>query len=295
MVTRNAGFSKPQLTNRQRRELGAAGTFLGEGADVRAYAAGRANARWSAGAQWLVGGFAALFVIMFVVFHVVLFPGAIVVIALIETVRPRRGIAVTPAGITELGLSHLNGRPSKVLATVSHAALFGARPQPEHGRPSVWFGSEVVTLRDADLARLQAAASVATPMPAPPGSDGLPPPPPSFLPVVAPSGSGDTLPRWREPSALWVLIHLFVGLAAFIGVIMAALVVPTVLGRDTTNPPPAAGLLWVSLGGAIAGWMCFAFVRRPLRDRLLLLGALIGGALVLAVVAVTLGTPTLPR
>jgi hypothetical protein len=294
VVTRSADrVAEPRLTARQRRELAAATALLGEAAGVRAYAVGRTSARWSAGARWLVGGFAALFVFMLVVAHVILFPGGLVIFGLYEMVKPRRGIVVTPAGLSELKLSALNGRPSSVLATTAHAGLFDPRTQPEHGRTTVWIGDEAISLKDPDLARLRAAASAAAAVAAASVQQGwgtLPPPPPPLPSTEA----SDRLPGWREATVMWVVVHLFVGLVVSILLITAAIAVPSVLGRDTTDAPPAAALLFATFVGGIVGWMCFVYVRRPLGTRLRLLAVLLGGALVLGAVGATLGAPHLP-
>jgi hypothetical protein len=162
-----------KLTSRQRRELESARKVT---ADAHAYAVGRASARWSDGAKWVTGIFTALFVFALVVLHIVLIPGFLVVYVLYDSVRPRRGVAVTAAGITEMKLSMMNGKPSAVLATSSHAALFSPGEQ-SGGRTVVRLPAEDISLKDADLHRLQgAAAAAAPPIGQPSGT--LPPPPP---------------------------------------------------------------------------------------------------------------------
>ena len=96
---------EPPLSSRQRRELQAARKAMGEAAAVRAFAPGRATARWSTGASWVVGGFSVAFVAAFVFLHVILVPGALVFFVLFDAVKPRRGVAVTATGIAELKLS----------------------------------------------------------------------------------------------------------------------------------------------------------------------------------------------
>ena len=163
-----------QLTSRQRRELESARKVT---ADVRAYAVGRASARWSDGAKWVTGIFTALFVFALVVLHVVLIPGVLVVYVLYDSVRPRRGVAVTAAGVTEMKLSLMNGRPSSVLATSPHAALFTPGEQAG-GKTVVRLPTEAISLKDADLQRLQGAAAAAAPPMGQPAIETLPPPPP---------------------------------------------------------------------------------------------------------------------
>jgi hypothetical protein len=147
-------------------------------ADVRAYAVGRASARWSDGAKWVTGIFGALFVFALVVLHVVLIPGFLVGYVLYDSVRPRRGVAVTAAGITEMKLSMVNGKPSSVIATSAHAALFSPGERAG-GKTVVRLPADDVSLKDADLQRLQAAAVAAAPPTGQAANGTLPPPPPS--------------------------------------------------------------------------------------------------------------------
>ncbi len=167
------------LTSRQRRHLQAARKAMGEAADVRAFAAGRANARWSSAARWVLGIFVAAFTGAIVLLHVVLLPGALVLYVLYDAVKPQRGVAVTGAGVAELKLSMMSGRPSSVLATTNHAALLESHIERVKGKSGVRFGAEDVLLRDRDLRMLQGAIPVAVPPIAQPdpGTLLLPPPP----------------------------------------------------------------------------------------------------------------------
>src|SRR5436190_14822752 len=163
-----------KLTSRQRRELESARKVT---TDVRAYAVARASARWSDGAKWVTGIFTTLFVFALVVLHVVLIPGFLVVYVLYDSVRPRRGVAVTAAGITQMKLSMMNGKPSAVLAMSAHAALFSPGEQ-SGGKTVVRLPAEDVSLKDADLQRLQRAAVAAAPATGQAANGTLPPPPP---------------------------------------------------------------------------------------------------------------------
>lgn len=171
---RMVAINATNLTSRQRRELESARTVT---ADVRAYAVGRASARWSDGAKWVTGIFTTLFVFALVVLHVVLIPGFLVVYVLYDSVRPRRGLAVTAAGVTEMKLSLMNGKPSAVVGSSTHAALFSPGER-SGGRTVVRLPAEDVSLKDADLQRLQAAAAAAAAPVAQPATGILPPPPP---------------------------------------------------------------------------------------------------------------------
>ena len=84
---------------------------------------------------------------------------------------------MTAAGITEMKLSLMNGKPSAVVATSTHAALFSPGEQAG-GKTVVRLPAEDVSLKDADLQRLQGAAAAAAPPMGQPSGGTLPPPPP---------------------------------------------------------------------------------------------------------------------
>jgi hypothetical protein len=196
--------TEPPLTSAQRRNLKGAREAMGDAADVRAFAAGRANARWSTGARWVLGIFIAVFAGAFVLLHVILIPGGLVVYVLYDTVKPRRGVAVTPAGVAELKLSMMNGRPSSVLAMTNHAALIESALEDMKSKGGVRFGGEDVSLRGSDLRMLRSAIPVPVPPARPDAGASLPlPPPPPLVGRVA----DPPLPRWREATLLWVLAN----------------------------------------------------------------------------------------
>ena len=178
MATTNLDPSaKSALTSRQQRELKAARNVLGEAAEVQAFARGRAKASWSDTASWITGIFAAVFVGALLLLHVVLIPGFLVVYVLYDAIRPRRGVAVTNAGVVELKLSAMNGKPASALTVVDHAALFDPRTEPDGNKIKVAFGAEGVSLLTSDIARLRATALAAAPPTVQPGPGTLPPPP----------------------------------------------------------------------------------------------------------------------
>jgi hypothetical protein len=238
----------------------------------------------------MTGCFAALFSLFLVVFHVILFPGGIALCALYGMVNPRRGIAVTTSSVAELELSLWNGHPSSVLAITDHGGLFDPRTLSTKNKTMVRFGEEVVSLRSSDLTMLR--NGVATiPLPVVGTGSAELPPPPRVQVFAAPGDAGNRLPRWREATVLWVFAHLVIGLFLFFGVMTAAFLVSDVLQRDTTNTSPDGGAMWLSLVVTLVGWLCFVFNRGSRRQRLLLLGGLVGAGLVLASVAVFQGSP----
>jgi hypothetical protein len=291
-TTSRGEFAESSLTSRQRKEIGAARALLGDTANVRAFATGRAEARWTDGASVMTGIFGAVFLVALFVFHVILFPGALFLFALYGMIRPRRGIAVTANGVTELALGIWNGRPCSVISTTDHAALFGPRATQNKGMTVVTFGGETVSLRDRDLAMLQSGVETAAP-PAPVSDPWGLPPPPDTQTFGATQAGGKALPRWREATVLWVIAHSGITFVLYLGVIFGAFAIADVSGHDTTNPSPPAALMWLSFLATVAGWMCFVFYRGTRRTRLLMLAGLLGGGLAMASVAIIIGSPVL--
>jgi hypothetical protein len=262
---------------------------MGEAAAVRAFAAGRANARWSPGAGWVIGIFVAAFVVALVLLHAVLLPGVLVLYVLYDTMKPRRGVAVTVTGVAELKLSMMSGRPSSVLATTNHAALFQPHIERGNGNTGVRLGAEDVALRDRDLRMLQGAIPIAVPQTAQPDSRMLPlPPPPQPVGRVPDS----PLPGWRETTVLWILAHVCISLGLLIAVLAVSNGMAYAFGRDTNQTDASADVYLLGiLGGTVAGWMLFVYWRGAFRIRMLLLGALAGGALLLACIVNVLYSP----
>jgi len=180
--TRAGAATKPSSS--QRRGMAAARSILGGATDVRAFAAGRVeNARMNTGAWWIVGIFSAVFASFILFLHVILIPGALVLILLYESVKPKRGVAVTGSGVVEFKLSGFSARPRSVIATTDHGVLFQGRARVVGQRLGLTFGSETILLRQGDYATLLATVP---PVPAPQawGPSGtaapppIPPPPP---------------------------------------------------------------------------------------------------------------------
>jgi hypothetical protein len=162
------------LSASQRRAMAATHAIVGEGTDVRAYATGRAQARMSVSAQWIIGIFALAFVGALVLFNVVIFPGVLVGYVLYDAIRPRRGVAVTGSAVVELRLSVLNGMPKSVITVVDHGALSEPRAT-QHGRTlQVSFNGETVSVTERHLQMLTEAV---------PAQGALPPPPMPGVPA----------------------------------------------------------------------------------------------------------------
>jgi hypothetical protein len=287
--------TRPSLTARQRRELRDAGKALGMRGEVYAFALGRANARWSAGAQWIIALFGTAFIVVLMTLHVILIPGFLVAYLLYDSVRPRRGLAVTTAGIVELRLRALNGRPESVIGSTDHGALNHARVEQVSGRESVRVGDELVSVKKRELERLRAAAASAE---SSANTGGLPPPPPSPNGVAvwaSDAASGKALPGWREATIGRVLGHLMVGLVLFVLCLIVANALGSALGRDIERTSKEASIyLWAVFGGAVSGWMLFVYWRGTFRTRMSLLAACTGGALLLCCVVNFVYSPPVP-
>jgi hypothetical protein len=281
-------ISGPAPTSRQRRELGYAREAMGGGSEVRAFATGRASARWSKSTSRIVGIFGGAMVLFLVYFHAILIPGFLVAYLIYDSAKPRRGVAVTTSGVTELKLRVLNGRPDSVLTATGHEVLY-ARVREHKGRYLVRLGGEEVSLRETDLWRLREMADAVS-YPSAEGDPSLPPPPVGDL--AGAESEWRALPRWREATILWALVHLGIGLAWFVGVFIAANVVSSALGRDVEHTSSGADIyLWTTFVGAIAAWMLFVYWRGTFRRRLFILGLVLGATLLICCVANTVYSP----
>ena len=276
------------LTASQRRAIAATETLLGDG-DVRAFAAGRAQARMSVGAQWMIGIFSVAFAGALVLFHVILLPGILLGYVLYDAIRPRRGVAVTGSAVAELRLGGLNGTPRSVIAVVDHGALAEHRATRQGHRIQVSFAGETVSLTERHLRLLTEAV---------PAHGALPPPPMPGTP--APSSSPDAratigaLPRWRRDSIGWILAHLAIALAIFVAFIGVAYLVTGVLHRDANRTSPTGvSILWVTLVAVLIGWFLFVYVPASSFIRKILLATLVGGALVFTCVVDVVCSPAI--
>jgi hypothetical protein len=223
--------------------------------------------------------------LVLVYFHVILIPGVLVLYLVYDSVKPRRGVAVTTNGVTDLKLSVIDGRPVTVLAATDHDALLRARIQEQRGRNLVHFQGEDISLRDSDLWRLRVAVSAVPVRVAGTDDPSLPPPPGMDLAAAA-SEPDARLPRWREATILWVLAHLAIGLTLFIAILIIANAVSRALGRDIEHTSASADIyLWVTFVGSIAAWMLFVYWRGTFRRRLLIFGVVTSATLLICCVA----------
>lgn len=256
-------------TRSQRRLLEAARKVMGENADVRAAAAGRANARWSRGARVVVGIFAVAFVLGVVLIHVILVPGVLVVVIVIETTVPRRCVIVTGTEVADLELSLVRARPTSVIAVANHAALFDSRlDRGQSGKSVVAFGTETVSLRRKDVERLRMAAR----------TFGGPIPGPQLVPLPPPP-SLSLLPQGRAPAARTDPDAIWAGVTALVGASLRATAygLPWIVLRTTTvnaSDGRAIGVsiltIWFSILSGVAAIIYLS--RRSKRNAQMLAG-----------------------
>ena len=150
------------LTMNQNKTFRAALRCLGPGVDVLAFGNGTGHARMTKGLVGLLAAFAALFGLTLALLHVVLIPGALLLLVGIGLVRPRRGVALTADGVFVLHESLWTGRPNHLLLTASPADF---TPVGAHGdsKVRVQLGSELVTFKHQEYDRmLRAVQSHAT-------------------------------------------------------------------------------------------------------------------------------------
>jgi len=140
-----------QMSERARKKLTAsAGKVLGAGT-VRGVFVGKAHARMTTPAAIAIGVFATAFVVA-VVNGVVLFPGGIVLLLVISSIRPQRVVALTDDGVALISRSVFTGRPSKVLARLPHTVLTAPGSLAQQG--PVALGPDRVTFSRKERERL---------------------------------------------------------------------------------------------------------------------------------------------
>ena len=162
---------------KQRKAVSSLTGVLPAGTAVRAYAAGRANARMTRPAAYLIAGFVALFVLVAVLTGRLLIPGVLVLVILVSWIRPLRGIAASDDGVYVVSTSAWSNRPRAVVNLVSNPSLLPPNVSWV-GKTAVRipFGSDVVRLRAKDYQRLLGAEEMtARPYTAPDASPQAPP------------------------------------------------------------------------------------------------------------------------
>ena len=148
------------MSKRQRKKLETARRVTEAGPEILAYGTGTGQARLSKGLIGLVGGFAALFLVLLVLVHVVLIPGVVLVVVAIGLVRPKRGVALTSDAVLVFHESVWNGKPNRLILS-SPPSSFSASNPPNSGssRVALLLGTERVTLKTNEYQRLLRAVA----------------------------------------------------------------------------------------------------------------------------------------
>jgi hypothetical protein len=153
-------MSTATVSRSQTRGIKATSKMLGSNAEVAAYALGRAHARMP---RWVVVTmltFGALFVLAIVLAHTVIYPGALLLVALAYGIRPLRAVAVAQGSLVVMSRSAWSGKHS-LLGVMPLENLRPLEDAKTGGRVKVALGPDVVSLRRKDFDRLMAAAEVA--------------------------------------------------------------------------------------------------------------------------------------
>ena len=159
------------MTRQQRKAQEAVRKLLGSGDEVTAFAFGRAHARMTSGAWSLIAIFGTLFVIVLVALKTIVLPGALLIWILYGMVRPRRGVAVTRAGIVIAALSGWNAAPKHLISTLPPETIRAGIRNATGNKVDVKLGDDLITMKRQDFESLLAAVP-----------DGrIPPPPPGAL------------------------------------------------------------------------------------------------------------------
>jgi hypothetical protein len=159
------------------------------GAHVRAYATGRIeHARMTKDARWVIWALVASGAFFLLVQHVILLPGALILIIIYEEVKPMRGVAVTDTAVVEFRVGSFRALPQTVMATMDSRVLYPVRVRPVGRKMRLIFQSEAIAVRKRDYATLVEAASHLAVAPSPSASapPPVPPPPSAYAPPPIP-------------------------------------------------------------------------------------------------------------
>ena len=173
-------MSAATLSRSQGRGIKATSKLLG--VEVVAYALGRAHARLP---RWVVVTmivFGTLFVAGIAFAHVVIYPGALLLVAFAYGIRPLRAVAVAENSVVVMSKSAWNGKHS-VLGVFPLEILRPIEEPSSGARMKLAVGPDVVTLRRKDFDRLLAAAQSAGATRPRPFMSGVVAPPPSAAPA----------------------------------------------------------------------------------------------------------------
>jgi hypothetical protein len=152
-------MSTERADKKARRSLS---KVLPTGTSVRAYATGRANARMTQLAIGILVSFGVLFLLVAILADRIMFPGVLILLFFVSSIKPFRGCAVTETGVLLLKTRVSNHQPDKVIVEVPYAALFAPNPMPAGKRAiRVSLGPDIVRFRVVDYERLIASVTSA--------------------------------------------------------------------------------------------------------------------------------------
>lgn len=105
----------------------------------------------------------------------------------------------------------------------------------------------------------------------------------------------DALPRWRDGAPWWVLVHLAIAVAFWVGLVFLEVLVLVVANRDTDQMSDAStGAIFAALPPVIVGWFSFVQWRASSRARWLALLGILGTALLVSTWVAVAATPPRP-
>jgi hypothetical protein len=140
-------------SDRTRRKAADAATGLLEpGTTIRTVGFGRAHGRLSTTSIVVLAVFGTIFVVALALGALIV-PGGVLLIVFSQQTWPLRVVVVADQGVALLDRSLWTGKPTKVLARVSHDALLA----PDRNGRRRRIGPDAVTFTKGELARVQAA------------------------------------------------------------------------------------------------------------------------------------------
>jgi len=142
-------------SKRARDKGTAAAAALLPGANIRAYAVGRAHARISGRLILIAAFYLAVFVVA-AAFGYLLIPGVPMAFVLYSELRPLRAVVVSDRGIAVMARSFWNGRPNAVLAVLPLAPFFSPESPASVTLP---LGSDQITFNRDEINRLARATA----------------------------------------------------------------------------------------------------------------------------------------
>jgi hypothetical protein len=148
----------------RRRGAREAEKLLGGQTPVREYVVGHGHFRMTSTAAWTIGIAACVFVGLLVVTGTLWLPGGLVIWAVVRSLRPYLGIALTDRGLAILHLSMLNNRPARIVALLPYGPVWATSPK---GSVTAQMGPEQVTFTRKEYDRLAAALAIPVGAPQP--------------------------------------------------------------------------------------------------------------------------------